>query len=60
MRTIFVLILIPIVCAGICYAVAKKRDAAIPYWVVMGAIFGPLALPFLFMSKSKKPTSQNG
>ena len=51
---IIVFILIPIVCAGICYSIAKKRNAAIPFWVAMGALFGPLALPFVLMSKPKK------
>lgn len=54
MGAIIVFVLIPIVCAGICYSVAKKRNAAIPFWVVMGVLFGPFALPFVFMSKPKK------
>ena len=53
MSIIIFLILLPVVCAGICYTVAKNRNAAVPFWVVMGALFGPFALPFVFMSKPK-------
>ena len=53
MGSIIVFMLIPIICAAICYSVAKKRNAAVSFWVVMGAIFGPLALPFVFMAKPK-------
>lgn len=53
MSVLIFLLLIPVICAGICYLVAKKRNASVPFWVVMGALFGPLALPFVFMSKSK-------
>ena len=48
------LILLPIFCASICYSVAKKRKANVPFWVAMGAIFLFLALPFVFMSKPKR------
>jgi hypothetical protein len=45
-----------VVCTGICYWVAKKRGANVPYWVVMGALIGPFAIPFVFFSKPKAPT----
>jgi hypothetical protein len=51
--TIIFFVVMPIICAGVCYSVAKKRNAAVPFWVVMGALFGPFALPFVFMSKPK-------
>jgi hypothetical protein len=57
MGSIIVFLLIPIVCAVICYSVAKKRNAAIPFWVVMGAVFGPFALPFVFISKPKNKST---
>jgi len=53
MGVIIFLVLMPIVCAAICYSVAKKRNSTVPFWVVMGALFGPLALPFVFMSKPR-------
>ena len=54
MGPIIVFLLIPIICAGICYSVARKRSADVPFWVVMGLLFGPFALPFVFMAKAKK------
>lgn len=50
----YLLVVIAIVSAGICYSVAKKRGLNVPFWVAMGALVGPIALPFLFMAKSKK------
>ena len=37
----------------ICHALAKKRGANPVFWGVMGAIFGPLAIPFVFMAKPR-------
>lgn len=54
MVSIIIFLLIPIFCAGICYSVAKNRSADVPFWVVMGLLFGPFALPFVFMAKAKK------
>lgn len=53
MLPIYVLPLFFIVCAGVCYFIAKKRKANIPFWIVMGSLFGPLAIPFVFFSKPK-------
>jgi len=35
-----------------CHAITKRRGSNPVFWGVMGAIFGPLAIPFAFMSKS--------
>jgi len=35
------------------YFIASKRNANKSYWSAMGIIFGPFALPFVFMAKSK-------
>jgi hypothetical protein len=51
MNPIYAVLLIFIICTGICYSVAKKRNAKVSFWVVMGALFGPLAIPFVFFSK---------
>ncbi len=58
MGSIVVFLLIPIVCAVICYSVATKRNAAVPFWVVIGAVFGPFALPCVFMAKPKNYRNQ--
>lgn len=31
--------------------IAQKREANTVFWFVMGFVFGPLALPFVFFSK---------
>lgn len=31
---------------------AEKRGANIMFWAIMGAVFGPLAIPFVFFTKS--------
>ena len=51
--TTFLLITITVISVGICYYAAKQRGLRKPYWVFMGALFGPLAVPFVFLAKSK-------
>ena len=50
-------ILIALICMVVCHTVAKKRGANTVFWAIMGAFFGPLAIPFSFLPKTKKPTS---
>lgn len=45
-----------IVSAGVCHFVAKSRGASAVFWGVMGIVFGPLAIPFVFFAK---PNSTN-
>ena len=40
-----------ITCAILCHYVARNRGANAVFWGVMGAVFGPLAIPFVFMSR---------
>jgi hypothetical protein len=37
-----------------CYWIARTRSANRPYWVVMGLLFGPFAIPFVFFAKSER------
>jgi len=53
MSPIYAVLIFFIICTGVCYSVAKKRKANVPFWVVMGCLFGPLAIPFVFFSKPK-------
>ncbi len=46
---------ITVLSAGICFSIAKKRGLKKPFWVVMGAVFGPFAIPFVFIAKPKHP-----
>ncbi len=47
--------------AFICHYVAKHRQSNPVFWGAMGFTFGPLAIPFVFLSKptSRKPTPAN-
>ncbi|OED37158.1 hypothetical protein AB833_24760 [Chromatiales bacterium (ex Bugula neritina AB1)] len=51
-------IIMTLACIAVCHQVAKKRGANPVYWGVMGAIFGPLAVPFAFRANSKPPSRQ--
>jgi len=35
------------------YFIASKRGASKNFWLVMGLIFGPLAIPFVFFAKTR-------
>ena len=48
---IAILIIVAIVSAVICHRIAKNRHGKAVFWGVMGALFGPLAIPFAFFSK---------
>jgi len=46
-----VLIFTFVISAIICHLIAKNRKANAIFWGVMGSIFGPLAIPFVFFSR---------
>jgi len=48
----FVLVAIVIASAAVCYTVAKRKHLNVQLWVVLGALFGPFAIPFVFLAKS--------
>jgi len=39
------------------YFIAVKRNANKPFWLAMGILFGPFALPFVFFAKSNNTNS---
>jgi hypothetical protein len=47
------LILVTAFFGALLYFIAGKRKANKSFWFAMGIIFGPFALPFVFMAKSK-------
>lgn len=47
------LLVLNVLCIFVCYYVAKSKGSNARYWAIMGAIFGPLALPFVFFAKPK-------
>jgi hypothetical protein len=48
---IYILIALNIASIFACHFIAKSRGAKSVFWGVMGALFGPLAIPFAFMAK---------
>jgi len=54
MTTALALPLLFLICGGICHYIAKKRHAKVSFWLVMGALFGPLAIPFAFFARPQK------
>jgi hypothetical protein len=48
---IYILIALNIASIFACHFIAKSRRAKPVFWGVMGALFGPLAIPFAFMAK---------
>jgi hypothetical protein len=50
---VYLLVALNIASIFICHHVAKTRGAKPVFWAVLGAIFGPLAIPFAFMAKPK-------
>ncbi len=47
------LAVLAIACVVLCHYIAKKRGVNPVFWGVMGAFFGPLAIPFIFLAKRK-------
>jgi len=46
-----ILLFLNVLSIFICYYIAKSRGAKARFWGIMGAMFGPLAIPFVFFSK---------
>jgi len=53
MPLILVLFLATLASAYVCYTIAKERHADARFWVWMGVLFGPLAIPFVFYPSLK-------
>ena len=49
------MLLISLGFAVLCGVIAARRKASWVWWSTMGFAFGPLALPFVFAAKPKKP-----
>lgn len=48
-----ILIVINVLSIFICHVLAKKRGLKPVFWGVMGALFGPLAIPFAAFGKPR-------
>ena len=51
---LYMLIAIGIASIVACHYIAKYRGANPSFWGLMALIFGPLAIPFVFLSKAEK------
>ena len=51
---IFVLLAINIISIIACVYIAKRRQASLRYWALVGALLGPIALPFVLFAKPKQ------
>ena len=49
--------IICISCAFLLWFVAEKRGLNTKFWAIMGAVFGPLAIPFIFLAKDNSTKS---
>ena len=56
MHAAIVLLAVVLLSTEICYWIAKKRGASVSFWVCMGAVFGPFAVPFVFFAKPRRNT----
>ena len=61
MAGLIIISIICISCAALLWFIADKRGANTKFWAIMGAVFGPLAIPFVFLTKdhSSKPDRSN-
>ena len=59
MAVALILSLICIACAYLCWTVADKRGGNTLFWAVMGALLGPIAVPFVFLLKKKLPENDH-
>lgn len=46
-------LLLAVASAVVCHGIAKHRGADPVFWGVMGALFGPLAIPFALFARPK-------
>ncbi len=54
MTITYSLLIFSILCVYVCYSVAKGKGANVRFWVIMGLLLGPLAVPFVFFAKKVK------
>jgi hypothetical protein len=57
----FIFIIVVVFSALFLGFIARKRGADTFFWTVMGGLFGPFAIPFIFFAKphGRKPPTSN-
>ena len=51
---VFILIVVPIVSAAVCHRVAKRKQLNVKLWIILGSLFGPLAIQFVYRAKARE------
>lgn len=54
MNSVFVIAVIAAGSMVYCHVVANRRGLKPVFWGVMGLLFGPLAIPFVYLLKPRK------
>jgi len=54
MSLAFLVMAITLCSAFICFTTSKEKGLNSTFWLWMAIIFGPLAVPFIYLSKSKE------
>lgn len=57
---LLLLVIVNIICIVVCHSVAKSRGARPVFWGLMGAIFGPLAIPFVVFAQPESGNNASG
>jgi len=52
MTDMIIISIICISCAYLLWHIADRRGANTKFWAIMGAVFGPLAISFVFLTKN--------
>lgn len=51
MGLVWLFVALNIACIIVCHQIAKNKGGNPVFWGIMGALFGPLAIPFAFFAK---------
>ena len=54
MSLAFLVMAITLCSAFICFTVSKEKGLNSTFWLWMAIVFGPLAVPFIYLSKPKE------
>lgn len=57
---IVALLLVTLASIVACHLIARARRGNAVFWGIMGAVFGPLAIPFAFLAKPVSKPPQSG
>ena len=57
MTGLIIISIVCISCAFLLWFIADKRGANTRFWAIMGAVLGPLAIPFIFLTKDNSTKS---